>query len=92
VTRHCTNSKSKTYHGDEWVVMELEVLGNEVIRHTVDGEVVLENQKPQLDPRDGDASRLLATGAPQQLASGYISIQAESHPMEVRRIEVLPIE
>ena len=27
VTQHCTNSKSKTYHGDQWVTAEIEVNG-----------------------------------------------------------------
>lgn len=92
ITRHCTDSRSATYHGDEWVTLELEVRGNEVIRHLMDGEVVLEYQRPQLDPRDADAQRLLAAGADPQLSGGYLSIQAESHPLEVRRIEVLSLE
>jgi hypothetical protein len=91
VTRHCTNSSSATYHGDGWVVMELEVRGNEVIRHLMDGSVVLEYQRPQLDPNDAHAAALLAAGNELQLSDGYVSIQAESHPLEVRRIEVLPL-
>src|SRR5690606_31959885 len=31
VTRHCTSSTSKTYHGEQWVTAEVEVRGNEVI-------------------------------------------------------------
>ena len=27
ITRHCTNSKSKTFHGDQWVTAEIEVRG-----------------------------------------------------------------
>jgi hypothetical protein len=91
VTRHCTNSSSATYHGDGWVVMELEVRGNEVIRHWMDGAVVLEYQRPQLDPNDAHAAALLAAGNDLQLSHGTISLQAESHPLEVRRIEVLPL-
>ena len=41
VPRHCTNSKSKTYHGDRWVTVEIEVRGNKTIKHIVDGQVVL---------------------------------------------------
>jgi hypothetical protein len=90
VTRHCTDSRSATHHGDEWVVMELEVRGNEVIRHLMDGATVLEYQRPQLDPNDAHAAALLAAGHDLQLTGGYVSLQAESHPLEVRRIEVLP--
>ena len=42
VTRHCTNSKSKTYEGDQWVRVEVVVHGDELIRHMVEGETVLE--------------------------------------------------
>ncbi len=48
VLRHCTNSSSKTYHGDQWVTAEVEVRGNEVIRHIMDGQIVLEYNKPEL--------------------------------------------
>src|SRR5436190_1531065 len=41
VTQHCNNSKSKTYHGDQWVKVEIEVHGSKVIRHKIDGETVL---------------------------------------------------
>ena len=54
VTRHCFNSKSKTYRGEGWVTVEVEVRGSKVIRHLIDGKEVLSYQKPQLDPRDGD--------------------------------------
>ena len=37
-TTHCLNSKSKTYHGDQWVRVEAEVLGSERITHFVNGE------------------------------------------------------
>ena len=49
ITQHCNDSHSKTYHGDEWVTAEVEVHGNGVIRHKIDGETVLEYEKPQLD-------------------------------------------
>ena len=28
ITQHCNDSRSKTYHGDEWVTVEVEVHGN----------------------------------------------------------------
>ncbi len=87
VTRHCTNSTSKTYHGDQWVTVEVEVLGNQVIRHSIDGQVVLEYQKPQLDPTDANARKLIVDGRV-ELSAGYISLQSESHPIEFRRVEI----
>src|ERR687891_1471575 len=46
ITRHCTSSRSKTYAGDQWVTVEIEVRGNKVIRHLVEGESVLEYTEP----------------------------------------------
>ncbi|TDJ72641.1 MAG: DUF1080 domain-containing protein [Planctomycetota bacterium] len=92
IRRHCTNSTSATYHGDRWVTMELEVRGHEIIRHVMDGEVVLEYSAPQLDDSDADARRLLAAGAERLLSGGYLSLQAESHPVEFRTVELLPLE
>ncbi len=89
VERHCTNSASKTYHGEDWVTVEIEVRGNEVIRHWIDGDIVLEYQQPQLDPRDADAQRLLAAGADKLLSKGTLSLQSESHPIQFRRVELL---
>jgi hypothetical protein len=79
VTQHCISSSSKTYHGDQWVTIELEVHGNSVIKHIIDGEVVMEYEKPQLD--DGT-----------MLSEGSISLQAESHPVEFRKVEILLLE
>lgn len=87
IKRHCTNSASKTYHGDQWVTVEVEVRGGEVIRHIIDGQVVLEYNRPQLDEADADARKLIAsTGL--LLEKGYISLQAESHPVEFRKVEL----
>jgi len=91
IERHCLNSSSPTFRGDDWVTVEVEVRGNELVRHLVDGEPVLEYRAPQLDPGDADARRLLDAGAPKDLDGGWISLQAESHPVEFRRIELLPL-
>lgn len=77
--RHCIESRSRTYHGDEWVTVEVEVRGNERIHHLVAGKTVLEYSRPQLDD-----------GTP--LAGGTISLQAESHPVEFRKIELLRLD
>ena len=91
ITSHCNSSKSKTYHGDQWVTVEVEVRGGEVIKHVVEGETVLEYNRPQLDPNDGDAKKLIKDGE-KILTGGSISLQAESHPVEFRKIEVLELK
>lgn len=91
VTEHCTNSHSKTFHGDQWVTMELEVHGNSTIKHIVNGEVVLEYEKPQLDENDTVARKLINRDD-KTLNEGYIALQAESHPVEFRNVEILLLQ
>lgn len=88
---HCTSSNSQTYHGDQWVTAEIEVRGSRLVRHLINGETVLEYAEPQLDPRDPDAAALLEAGAEKLLSSGTISLQSESHPVEFRKVELLPL-
>jgi hypothetical protein len=88
VTRHCTNSKSKTYHGDQWVTVEIEVRGSKLIQHRIDGQVVLSYSDPQLDDRDPAAKKLLAGRKGPLLDRGTISLQSESHPVEFRKVEL----
>lgn len=89
ITQHCVSSSSKTYHGDQWVTAEFEVHGNSLIKHIINGEVVLEYEQPQLDENDADAKKL---GGDKMLSEGYISLQAESHPVEFRKVEILLLE
>lgn len=92
ITRHCTSSSSETYHGEQWVTVEVEVRGDEVIRHIVDGKTVLEYQKPQLDASDAHAKDLIqAAGGEKLLQAGTISLQSESHPVEFRKVELLDL-
>ncbi len=88
---HCVSSSSPTFHGDDWVTVEALVLGDSLIQHIVDGEVVLAYHHPTIGggvvngylpeaKRDGEA-----------LKGGYISIQAETHGIEFKRIEVLEL-
>ena len=91
-TPHCVNSTSKTYEGDQWVRVEVEVHGDELIRHIVDGQTVLEYSKPQIG--GGNVSPVDPTvkvdGTP--LTGGYIAIQAETGPTDFRKIELLNLE
>jgi hypothetical protein len=90
ITRHCTNSTSKTYHGENWVTVELEVRGNKLIKHIVEGQPVLSYSEPQLDDRDAHAKKLMEKGG-KMLSGGSISLQSESHPVEFRKVELLKL-
>ncbi|MEE2643244.1 MAG: DUF1080 domain-containing protein [Planctomycetota bacterium] len=91
ITSHCNSSSSKTYHGEQWVTVEVEVRGGELIKHRIDGKVVLQYDKPQLDPRDGMAKKLIRDGN-LILSEGYISLQAESHPCEFRNVQLKKLD
>lgn len=93
ITRHCTSAKSKTYRGDQWVTVEVEVRGGTVIKHSIDGEVVLSYEQPQLDDRDAHAKELAAKqGGKLLLERGTISLQSESHPIDFRKVEILKLQ
>jgi hypothetical protein len=92
LTAHCTNSTSKTFHGDQWVTAEAEVHGGRLIRHIINGDVVFEYNEPRLDEKDADAKRLLEAGAEKMLTSGTISLQSESHPCDFRKVELMELE
>ena len=90
-TPHCLNSRSRTFHGEQWVRVEVLVLGDSLVRHIVNGDTVLEYSKPQIgggavnnfDPavkRDGTP-----------LTEGYIALQSESHPIDFRKVEILDL-
>jgi len=91
VTRHCTNSRSPTFHGDQWVEVEVEARGSGRIIHRVNGEVVLEYEQPQYDEKDADAVALMGGGR-RLIEGGSISLQAESHPVEFRKVEIMVLD
>jgi hypothetical protein len=91
ITRHCTNSRSATYHGDQWVTAEVEVCGSKSITHWLDGKVVLAYTNPQLDEKDAHARALAAERGTTSIERGTISLQSESHPVEFRRVELLEL-
>lgn len=89
---HCTSSSSKTYHGPQWVTVEIEVRGNRLVKHIIDGETVLQYNKPQLDQRDAHAKELADQKGTLMLSSGSISLQSESHPIQFRKVELMKLQ
>lgn len=90
ITSHCINANAPTFHGDQWVTMEIEVRGGDLIGHIIDGQTVLEYTQPQYDENDPEALRFIA-GPDKVIREGYISLQAESHPIDFRKVELLPL-
>lgn len=83
-TEHCIEADAPTYHGDQWVTVEALVLGDSLIQHILEEDVVLEYEQPQLEGEGPLEERLIS--------EGYIALQAESHPTEFRRVEVLNLK
>jgi imidazolonepropionase-like amidohydrolase len=88
-TSHCLNSSSKTYDGDQWVRVEVEVLGDASVRHMIDGETVLSYEKPQIGGGNVTNYDPAMKKDKQLLSEGYIALQSESHPVEFRKVELL---
>lgn len=90
--RHCIESTSKTYEGEQWVRAELIVLGDSLITHIINGDTVLQYSKPQIgggvanryDPKIKQDGKLLTTG--------FIAMQSEGQPIDFRKVEILNLE
>lgn len=103
---HCINSNSETYDGDQWVQAEAIVHGDEFMTFIVDGDTVLQFEKPQVG---GGFTNVNAAGEDWKtvggmdhpddwiknngllLKEGYIALQAESHPVDFRNIQLLDL-
>jgi len=101
---HCIDSKSKTYNGDQWVTITTVVLGDSIVHHIMEGDTVLTYQRPQISAyfiangqNDWKAAHVdnadyWISRAGQPLGSGYIALQAESHPIDFKNIELLDLK
>ena len=95
---HCISSNSKTYDGDGWIHVEAIILGDQSITHIVEKDTVLVYEKPQITTSylDDDWDRYGVTSkdywkniSGKLLSEGYIAIQAESHAIDFKNIELL---
>jgi hypothetical protein len=90
ITQHCSESTSKTYHGDVWVTAEFVVLGDKVIHHILEGDTVLSYNSPQVGGNSIPEGYPLAEGT--LLKEGYICLQSESHPIDFRKVEIIELK
>ncbi|CAN5625824.1 DUF1080 domain-containing protein [soil metagenome] len=85
---YCTPPTVKrTFHGDQWVTAEIEVLDRK-ITHFINGEKVLEFENPRYDSANINGKKFIVNGN-DLVTDGYISLQSNSHPMDFRKIEIM---
>jgi Domain of Unknown Function (DUF1080) len=104
VNSHCINSSSKNYPANEWVTAEVIVMGDSIIHHVVNRDTVLTYEHPRVGGGfvgndltwtwGGFGADSLSWMQKQgtALKTGYIALQAESHPLEFRKVELLNLE
>jgi hypothetical protein len=92
VTNHCINSSSQTYDGDQWVRVEVLVLADSIIKHIVNGDTVLVYARPQMGGGMANNAQPGVLQEGRSLSSGYITIQAETAPIDFRKIELLDLQ
>lgn len=90
-TPHCISSVSKTYHGDQWVEVEALVLGDSLVQHIMEDKVVMQFSKPTIGGGNISGYKESAYQEGTALKDGYISIQAETHPIDFKSIELLDL-
>jgi hypothetical protein len=92
ITRHCTNSKSKTFDGDQWVRVEALVLGDSIIKHIANGDTVMTYRGPEMGGGSANNTKpgVLVNG--KVLTEGSISLQAETAEIDFRKVEILNLK
>jgi hypothetical protein len=84
----CTPATVKrTFHGDQWVTLEIDVQGNK-IKHFVNGEEILAFENPKYNPQH-ELGKTFINGTDASVEEGYISLQSNSHPIDFRKIELM---
>ena len=91
-TNHCVSSTSKTYHGEQWVRVEVLVLADSLMEHIVEGQTVLRYEKPQIGAGNVINFDQSVKKDGMLLREGYIALQSESHPIEFRKVELFNLE
>ncbi len=91
-TRHCINSTSKTYTGDQWIKVDLIVLGDSLITHIINGDTVLQYSHPQIGGPVVNRFNPAQKPDGKLLTNGFIALQSEGQPIDFRNIQLLNLE
>ena len=84
----CTPPNVKrTFHGDQWVTLEIDVKDGK-FAHFVNGEEIMRFENPRYDPKH-EYGKKFVNGSNDVIKEGFISIQSNSHPIDIRKVEIL---
>ncbi|MFT7035388.1 MAG: hypothetical protein ACJA2S_003912 [Cyclobacteriaceae bacterium] len=99
-TRHMLYSSYEASKGEDWINIEVIVLGDSIVHHVVEGDTALTYTKPHIGgwetrgnrerPWVEDLSWFIENEG-KALKEGYIALQAESHGIHFRKIELLDL-
>ncbi len=92
VEEHCVRSKSITFHAEEWVTLDLVVLGDSLITHVINGDTVMMYSRPVIGGGVVNGFDVSVKQDGMVLTEGYIALQSESHPIQFRQVLVKRIE
>ena len=88
ITRHCQTIDGPTFDGDQWVSIDLLVMGDEYIAHIVEGDTVIQYSKPIVGDGMVTGFKPEAKINDTPLTKGYIALQSESHPIQFRKVSI----
>ncbi|WP_139959781.1 3-keto-disaccharide hydrolase [Flavicella sediminum] len=88
---HCITSSSETFHGEQWVHIEIEVRNSEIVSHKINGKEVLSYTNTVLGGAVDANKTYWKNKEGELLKKGYISLQSESHPIEFKNIQILEL-
>ncbi len=88
---HCITASAPTIHGEEWVIMDMVVLGDSFVAHIIDGDTVMAYTNLVIGGATVEEFGEPAAAEGQPLAGGYIALQSESHPIQFRQILLRPL-
>ena len=77
----------RTFHGDQWVTLEIDSKDGKFI-HYVNGEEIMRFENPRYNPKH-EYGKKFATDSNPILKDGFISIQSNSHPIDIRKVEIM---
>lgn len=97
-TNHMLYSNGPVYPLNQWVSVEVVVLGDSIVHHIVEGDTVLTYRQPEiggweLASETGwvEDKTWVTQAKGTKLSDGYIALQGESHPVHFRNIELMDL-